>query len=282
MIIDAHHHFWAIGNPWCNWPTPDLEAIHRDFGADELRPLLKENCVTHTVLVQAAPDADETRQLLRIADSVRYIAGVIGWVDLEHPNEAKRQIIEFCANPCFKGVRPMLQDLGDRNWILRSEYRPILDHISRRNLTFDALIRADQLAAINQLAGEHPNLSIVIDHAAKPSIAENAFRSWADDLAKCGQRANVFCKLSGLVTEARGTDNTSDFLPYINHILDCFGPGRVMWGSDWPVLNLASTYEDWLAICQRSLSYLGADDQAAVFGATAAQFYLLDTGYTDV
>ncbi|MEM6415886.1 MAG: amidohydrolase family protein [Pseudomonadota bacterium] len=275
MIIDAHHHFWSLDAQWCHWPTPDLAGIYQDFGPDSLSPILRNSGVDRTVLVQAAPDIRETNALLAIADNTPFVGGVVGWVPLEKPLEAAEQLEGFSLNSQFKGVRAMLQDMDAREWILNEALEPALNILVARSFTFDALILPDQLPYIANLAKRLPNLKIVIDHGAKPNIAERSYDQWKEDISAFRYFDNVFCKLSGLMTEAKNNDGADALRPISNHLINCFGADRLMWGSDWPVLNLASSYEDWLAICRRLTNHLSSSAKDAIFGGTAAAFYHL-------
>ncbi|WP_200866533.1 amidohydrolase family protein [Sphingobium sp. C100] len=271
-MIDAHQHFWALANPFTAWPTPDLAAIHRDFAPDDLRPLLAQAGVTGTILVQAAPDVDETRFLLGLADAHDFVKGVVGWIDFEAV-DALDQLRQLASNPWLKGLRPMIQSIEEPGWVLRSEFDPIFQEMIAQGLRFDALVRAHQIGDIASLAGRYPALPIVLDHGGKPDIVGEAVAGWAADIGRLARHANAHCKLSGLWTEAGDDISPQAIGPYADHLLAAFGVQRLMWGSDWPVVELAGRYGDWLAQARRLLAGLDEAGLAAVFGGNATRFY---------
>ena len=272
MTVDAHHHLWRLDRGHYGWITPELEAIRRDFLPPDLAPLLAEAGVRRTVLVQAAPAEQDTDFMLEIADAVPMVGAVVGWTDLR-ASDAPRRLEARAQRAKFRGVRPMLQDDGDASWIVEGSAAPALEALERLGLSFDALVRTPQLPVVAALADRRPHLPIVVDHAAKPPIASGDLGFWRALIADTARRPNVWCKLSGLLTEA-GSQTTDEALaPVVEHLLAVFGPERLMWGSDWPVLNLASGYSDWLAKARRLVP---AEAHGAVFEATAARFYRLD------
>lgn len=272
MKIDAHQHFWTLSNVFTDWPTPDLATIYRDYGAPDLAPLLKACGIDGTILVQAAANEEETRHLLSIADHNEWVLGVVGWIDFESAS-ALGSLAAFASHPRFKGVRPMLQGIEQPEWILRDAFAPVFRQLARSGLTFDGLVRASQISELATLARRHPDLRIVLDHAGKPDIAHGQFADWAQQIAAFAAAPNAYCKLSGLWTEA-GSDHTdARIAPYVGVLLQQFGPDRLMWGSDWQVLELAGHYADWTEQCRRLLTSIGSAGQQAVFGNTAARFY---------
>ena len=277
MRIDAHQHFWSLENPWTEWPTPDLGEIYRDFGTDDLAPLLEQTGVSQTVLVQAAPHADETRDMLKRAAGWDRVGGVVGWVDFADPAGARGDLDSFTADPLFVGVRPMLQAIDDDAWILGTPQREVLGDLERRRLTFDALIQPRHLTAMAEIADRHPDLQIIIDHAAKPDIRSRKIDEWAQGMRRLAQSENVAVKLSGLLTEAAPGDGGEALEPYVAVLLETFGPARMMWGSDWPVINLVSDYVAWAETVDRMIRGLPEDDRAAVWGGTARRIYRLKT-----
>ena len=275
---DAHHHLWRLDRGDYGWLTPALAPIYRDFGLADLKPLLAGAGIEATVLVQAAPTVAETEYLLRIArDSEGLVRGVVGWVDLAAPN-AIPTLVRLARKSTLKSIRPMLQDLPDPEWILREDVGRTISALPRLGLRFDALVKAPQLSALLRLVERHPDLRIVIDHGGKPAIAAGEWEPWAHRIAALARNARVECKLSGLVTEA-GPDWTAETLrPYVDHLLGCFGPRRLLWGSDWPVVNLAGGYRRWFDATDELLSDLPADDREAILGGNAWRFYGLDQG----
>ncbi|MGA3399238.1 MAG: amidohydrolase family protein [Acetobacteraceae bacterium] len=281
MRVDAHHHVWRLERGDYHWLTPNL-PIHRDYGLQDLRPLLRDGCpgaldpgVTATVLVQAAPTEAETRFLLQVArDSDGLVRGVVGWADLAAA-DAPARIASLASDALLKGLRPMLHDIPDKEWILRPDAQPALAEIAARGLVFDALIRPPHLPVVLELARCHPTLRIVIDHGAKPAIAAGGMQPWAVDIARVARETQAVCKLSGLVTEAAPDWRVADLQPYVEHLLETFGPQRLMWGSDWPVVDLAGGYLRWRDATLRLLRHLPDAARDAVLGGTAATVYRL-------
>jgi len=277
MRVDAHHHVWHLDRGDYGWlePTHELSKIYRDFALDDLRPLLDEAGIEATVLVQAAPTLPETRYLLEVARASRgLVRGVVGWVDLA-ATDAITLLSELAADSLLKSVRPMLQDLNDSQWILRPEVQASLFTFPGLGLRFDALVKPRELGALRAMLQRHPDLPVVIDHCAKPGIRSRAWQPWADEMAAIAAETTACCKLSGLVTEAGSDWSIEALQPYVEHVLDCFGPDRVMWGSDWPVVTLAATYKDWDSASRALLAGLSRDEQNAILGGNAQRFYAL-------
>jgi len=275
LRIDAHQHYWSLAHRDYGWleDTTALHPIYRDFGPEDLAPLLDSAGIDATVLVQAAPSEAETWRLLALATQpASRVRAVVGWADLAAP-DAPARIHRLAQEPLLKGLRPMLQDIPDPAWILDARLRPAIDTMAELGLRLDLLIKPQQLDAALAFARAHPSLRMVIDHAAKPVIAQSAFEPWATQMARFAAETPVCCKLSGLATEAGAGWDASVLRPYVDHLLRHFGPERLMWGSDWPVLNLAGDYLQWHAVADQSLAALSATDQARIRGANAAAFY---------
>ena len=271
--VDSHHHVWRVARGDYDWLTPDM-PIYRDFTLADLRPHLAD--ITATVLVQAAPTDGETAFMLTVArDSQDLVRGVVGWMDLAAADAVAR-VAALASEPLLKGLRPMLQDIADTDWILHPAVQPALNAMAQHGLRFDALIEPRHLPAMLSLVLRHPDLPIVIDHAAKPAIAQGAFEPWATDIARLARETNATCKLSGLVTEAASNWHRNDLRRTVDHLIDCFGPARLMWGSDWPVVELAGGYARWRAATDYLLAGLDATSRDAVLGGTATMFYGLD------
>ena len=275
MLVDAHQHFWRLADRHGAWPPPDLAAIYRDFFPPDLAPLLAQHGVARTVLVQSMPNEDDTRFMLGLAHAHPFIGGVVGWTDLKAP-DAPRRIAALAADPLLKGLRPMLQDLDDDDWIDDPALAPAVAAMLRHGLSFDALVLPRHLPALLAFAQRHPILPIVIDHGAKPLIAAGVQEPWRADIARLAALPQVCCKLSGLVTEAGADWDVDRLRPYVDHLLASFGPRRLIWGSDWPVLTLAADYARWLAACAALLDGLAEADRQAVFGLNAQRFYRID------
>ncbi|SMP16205.1 amidohydrolase family protein [Shimia sagamensis] len=252
MKIDAHQHFWKLARGDYSWLTPDLQPLYRDFGPKDLRPLLETAGVDGTIAVQAADTEAETEYLLALADEHDWIFGVVGWTDLEAA-DAPEKIERMAQHPKLVGFRPMIQDIKDDAWMLKDNLRPALEAMALHNLTFDALVMPRHLGHLLTFLEKNPNLRIVIDHGAKPAIRDGHFDTWATDMTRIAQSSEVFCKLSGLTTEAGPEWALDDLSPYIERVLQAFTPARILFGSDWPVLNLASSYGAWLAIVQNAV-----------------------------
>lgn len=270
--IDAHQHFWQLNRGDYHWLTQDLEVLYRDFLPEDLTELSARYGVTMGVLVQAAPTVAETQFLLELAQNHEGIVAVIGWVDFESV-DAVSQLRYLANNQFFKGVRPMLQGIEQVDWILNPDFDPVFRALIDLDLSFDALITSAHLPVMLELLRRYPTLRVVVDHGAKPNIAQREYGAWFDGLRSLAEFPTVYCKLSGLQTEAAINDGYPELVPYMDALLKLFGCERLMWGSDWPVINLATDYHQWLSISEKWISQLGADQQHAIWQATAAQFY---------
>jgi L-fuconolactonase len=278
--VDAHHHVWRVSRGDYAWLTPDV-PIYRDYTLDDLRPLLGD--ITATVLVQAAPTEAETAFMLDVArNSSGLVRGVVGWTDF-YRNDAPERIAAMAAVPLLKGLRPMLQDIAETDWILREQVQPAIQAVIDAGLRFDALVQPRHLPVVAKLCAGHPSLRLVIDHGAKPRIANRDWQPWADDISRVAHDTRVLCKLSGLVTEAGPEWRIDDLRRYVDHLLVCFGPDRLMWGSDWPVVNLGGGHTRWREASLALISKLTADEQNAILGGTALKFYDLSASVpTDI
>ena len=277
MHIDAHQHFWDLSRPfdyaWLD--APELAAIRRDFLPEHLSPLLNAAGVDGCVAVQTQHDVAETRWLLDLADAHPFIAGVVGWVDLtEHG--CGDQLDEFTPHPKFVGVRHVVQDEPDDDWVVRPDVLRGLRELERRGLPFDLLFFPRHLKHAATLARTLPGLPLVIDHLGKPPIAAGELDAWAADLRAAAAFDTVSCKLSGMVTEADWNAWTpADLRPYVEVALDAFGPDRCLYGSDWPVCVTAGSYGRVHAALVEVLDSLGVtgDDRAGLLGGTAVRVY---------
>jgi L-fuconolactonase len=275
MRIDAHQHFWRIASRAGAWPPPALAKIHRDFEPEDLAPLLASHGIDGTVLVQSLPSAEDTLYMLALADRTPFVRAVVGWTDLKAA-DAPSHIATLARHPKLKGLRPMLQDLPDDGWITDPALAPAIAAMLEHGLALDALVLPRHLPALYKFAQRYPALPVVIDHAAKPPIAVGDAGRWRDDLARLATLANVHCKLSGLVTEAAPAWANADLQPYASHVLEVFGARRVIWGSDWPVLNLAADYHRWLETSEELLAGFDEISRQRVFGLNARAFYRID------
>lgn len=268
-MIDAHFHIWQLARGDYGWLTPAQGAIFRDVTLDDWRNVSRPCGITGGILVQAAPTAAETTFLLQQARGAADVLGVVGWVDMLAP-DVVAQIKALAAETKLKGLRPMLQDIADPDWILQDVLHAAFIATLKAGLTFDALVKPVHLPRILKLAQRYPALRIVIDHGGKPDIGGGQWSDWARDMQQLAQQPQVFCKLSGLWTEAAPGAATIVLDPYVRHILSCFGAAKTVWGSDWPVLERAGGYADW----QQSVhEMLAPPDRSAVFDSVARRAY---------
>jgi L-fuconolactonase len=274
--IDAHQHFWLLADRQGQWPPAELQAIYRDFLPADLEPLRQHAGVDGTVLVQSMPSEDDTRWMLSLADRHDFIWGVVGWVDMKAAEAAER-IAALAAHPRLKGLRPMLQDLPDDAWIADVAVDGAARAMVRHGLVFDALVLPRHLPALHCFAERHPELRIVIDHGAKPPIAAGEIEPWRSDMARLAAMPNVCCKVSGLLTEAAPQAGAEALRPFVQALWELFGPERLLWGSDWPVLRLAGDYAAWLAMSQALFDAidpaLSEASRGGLFGGNAMRLY---------
>ena len=278
QIIDAHCHFWNPARGDYGWLAngPDsLAPLRRVFAPDDLAQL---NGAAKVVAVQAADTLAETQYLLDLAAQHSQIAGVVGWVDLT-ADHAAADIAALAQNPAFKGIRPMLQDIADTDWIMTAPRSDAIAAVQQYGLRFDALVQTRHLFVMDAFAARWPNLPIVIDHCAKPVMRAGAAPEgeWRAGMAALAAHPQVMCKLSGLLTELSPMpENAAQVLrPVVDYVIDLFGPNRVMWGSDWPVLTLAAPYQGWADMTQELLAHLDDAARRAIMGQNAARFYAI-------
>jgi L-fuconolactonase len=276
VIIDAHQHFWDVSRTDYGWLRPDNVRLYRNYLPPDLAPLLADNEVDATVLVQAAPSEAETRYLFQLAHAHSVVAGVVGWADFESPGSDERitKLVEDGQDK-LKGLRPMIQDIPDADWVLRMELDGAFHSMSRHRLVFEALVRPSHLDALRQRLLRHPDLRVVLDHAGKPNIEHQEFELWARGIERLARDTAVSVKLSGILTEAGAHGSFEDLRPYIEHIFREFGSERIIWGSDWPVLNLASSYTDWLTMAREWIQLLAPESESAILADNAARMYRL-------
>ncbi|WP_309678335.1 amidohydrolase family protein [Polaromonas sp.] len=278
MSIDAHFHCWQLARGDYGWLNPAIEPalapIYRDVSVNDWRAESAPLGVSGGVLVQAAPTEAETHFLLAQADAHPQVLGVVGWVDWLAA-DAPARIEALARHPRLKGLRPMLQDIADPAWILQPLLAPALQAMSDAGLVLDALVKSAHLPHLLTLAGRYPDLRLVIDHAAKPDIAAAEWQPWADGMARLAAETGAMCKLSGLLTEAGPAPAPAAVRRWAAHVLASFGAARVLWGSDWPVLELVSTYPLWWRETQYLLAGFSAQEQAAILEENARQIYRL-------
>jgi L-fuconolactonase len=274
--IDAHCHFWnpARGDySWLMAGPASLDPLRRVFAPTDLAAL---NAGARVVAVQAADSTAETEYLLQLAAQNPQIVGVVGWVNLASV-DAAGDISRLAKNPLLRGVRPMLQDIADSRWILAAPKDDGIRALIAHGLCFDALVQTRHLAPLAEFARRWPDLPIVIDHCAKPVMTGDLAQDYTQGMAALAAQPHVMCKLSGLLTElpAGHDDALSALRPVVDLVLNLFGPNRVMWGSDWPVLTLAASYQDWADMTDDLLAGVSSTDRADIMGQTATKFYRL-------
>lgn len=276
MIVDSHQHFWQVGRFDYPWMTPEVEVLCRDYLPPALAPVLDRNGVAKTILVQASNSLAETRWLLKLSEQHSFIAGVVGWVDLTADGFAD-QLDEFAAHPRFKGVRHLVESEPQDDWLVQPIVLKNLRTLAGRGGTYDLLVHTRHLKYALTVADSCPDLRLVVDHLAKPPIARGEIEDWARGLRELASYPNVWCKLSGLVTEADWKSwQVEDMKPYVDLALELFGPERMMFGSDWPVCLLAGTYDRVLEAAQSVLATLSEEDRRKIFAANAIDFYRID------
>ena len=282
MRIDSHQHYWEPRRGDYDWMPKDNPILYRRYRPADLEPNLERNGIDGTVVVQAAESVHETEYLLGIADASDSVLAVVGWVDFENPAD-RRQLERLSRHPKLAGVRPLIQDIPDVDWMLRDDvqwaYRAIIDV----DLTFDALGFPRHLDNFLTIFRRYPDLRVVIDHCMKPQIRDHRdqprlFDEWAAKMSRFAGETSAYCKLSGLVTESSGNWTVEDLRPFADHVLSAFGAERVMWGSDWPVCRNRATYDAWWEASQALTGHLDEAARAAIFGGTAARFYRIETG----
>ena len=269
--VDSHQHFWRLDRGDYGWLTPALSPIYRDCLPEHLAPQIARAGVGTTILVQAAATVAETRFMLGLAGEHVFIAGVVGWVDFESANAADT-IAKLAADPKLVGLRPMIQDIPDPDWMLDTGLAPAFEAMLDHGLVFDALVLPKHLPALLELTARYPDLAMVLDHGAKPPIASGDFAGWKRDISTLANATSMVCKLSGLVTEA-GSADPNKLAPAVNHLLESFGPKRMMWGSDWPVCELVCSYDEWRATTDILLARISVTEREQIYSGTARATY---------
>jgi L-fuconolactonase len=276
MIIDTHQHLWDLDRVAYPWLVPEFGPIARSYVPAELEPQLARAGVTHTVLVQAANSYADTEYMLEQAAMHPYMVGVVGWVPLLYPDVADRALARYSANPLFVGMRHLIHNEADGRWLLQDRVIEGLKLLSDRKLTFDVVATThEHLACIPTLGERVPGLKMVIDHLGQPPIQSRSLGQWGEDIRIAAQNPNVFAKISGLGT-ASGMPDTwraEDIRPYLDYVLDRFGPDRCMTGGDWPVCVLGGGYEKAWNVYRQAYEALGAEVQQRLLSGTAISFY---------
>ena len=275
MIVDSHHHFWDVGKLDYPWMPRGEGVLRRNYLPAHLAPILERNGVSRTVLVQANQTPAEAGFLLDLAEATDFVAGAVVWVDLTSPDVGK-VLDDLGRRPKLVGVRHQVHDEPDDAWLIRDDVVRGLEELGRRGLTYDLLLRPQHIKYVAPLVERVPDLRMVVDHIAKPLIASGVIEPWATDMASVAAIPGLYCKVSGMVTEADHSRWTADDLkPYVSHVVELFGYGRLMWGSDWPACLRAATYHQVLRATRNAVGPISGADKARLMGQNAADFYRL-------
>lgn len=275
MIVDSHHHFWKYDPEQYKWIGDRMAAIRRDFLPGDLKAAIAEAGVDGVVSVQARQSLEETTWLLAFADEHDFIRGVVGWAPLTEPT-IDAELERLAPNAKLKAIRHVVQGEPDRRFLLRDDFNRGVSLLAEHDLAYDILIRHEHLPVTLEFVDRHPEHRLVVDHIAKPDIAANTLEPWRTHMLELGRREHVYCKVSGMVTEADLDHWTEDQMqPYLDTVLEAFGPERLMFGSDWPVCLAATTYKDWFDLVARFAAKLSDDERARLMGGTAIEAYKL-------
>lgn len=276
MRIDAHQHYWKLDRDDYGWLTPAMPVLYRDYLPEHLRPHLEKHRIDATIVVQAAQTLEETDYLLDLAEQSHTIAGVVGWLDLFDP-AYRKQYERFAKHPKFVGFRVMIQEMPDARAVLEPAFVEALRYFADRDVPVDLLVVSHQLEPVVELLDRVPGLRGVIDHIAKPRIADGSLEPWKTQMESIARHPNIYCKLSGMVTEADHANwHVEHFTAYIKHAVRIFGYDRIMFGSDWPVCLLAGSYDQVVGLLAQCMPELTQEPvQAKLFGLNAKEFYKL-------
>jgi L-fuconolactonase len=276
-VVDSHHHFWTIGSRDYPWMA-GLKPLMRTFSPADMRPLLREAGIEYTVLVQTVADVQETREFMQIADHTDFVAGVVGWVSLTDPDidATLRALKDRPDGTYLVGIRHQVHDEADPNFLARGAVQRGIEAIGAAGLVYDLLLKPPFIDAAVSCAASLPDVRFVIDHIAKPEIAGNGFDRWARKMVPFAEMPHVYCKLSGMVTEANWATWTPETLkPYVQQVMEWFGEDRVMFGSDWPVCTLAGSYQQVIDALREALGPLSPEAESKIFGGNAIDWYRL-------
>lgn len=272
MYVDSHQHFWKLSRGDYSWMSSEYKPLYKDFFPADLEPLIKQKNISKTIIVQAADTVAETEFTLKLAEDTDFVAGVVGWVDLENSNT--KEILDRLSESKFlKGIRPMIHDIENDAWMLNDNLKENLHYLANKNLTFDALVRPQHLQYLIKFVQKYDFLPIVIDHIAKPKILNSEIDQWKNDMKILSSFDNVFCKFSGILTEVGEDYSKSQIEPYIDFILNLFSPNKIMWGSDWPVLTMAENYSNWFDLAMECCNNFSDSEKNMIFANTAKKFY---------
>lgn len=279
LKIDSHQHFWNYDPVKHSWINEDMAVIRKDFLPLELASVLAENEVNGCVAVQAEHTEEENNFLLQQAADYDFIKGVVGWVDLQSPSVEQR-LEHYSQFPEFKGIRHILQGEKQRDLMLQPDFVRGIGALQKFNMTYDLLIFPDQLPFAIKLVSMFPGINFVLNHMSKPDIKHQEINKWKTDIALIAHHENVYCKISGLVTEAAASWKPSDFNPYIDAVVSAFGIKRIMFGSDWPVCLTAASYEQAIRIVDDYFNNFSMSEKQLFFGVNASNFYRLTSDFS--
>jgi L-fucono-1,5-lactonase len=272
--IDCHMHFWtlALEPHYSLWMSPDLKTLYGDYLPRDAQPLMAANGVQGVVLVSAASSLHETGYLMGLADSQDFIRGVVAWIEMLAPN-AVEELRGWARFRKLKSIRPYLQDLPEDDWILKPELEPAIRTMLDLGLRFDALIKPRHILNAVKFIERYPTLPVIVDHMAKPAIRDNGFEPWRRDMEQFRDLKHVHCKMSGILTEDGPNWSPDRLRPYFEAIIDIFGPDRLVFGSDWPVVNLVADYSGWIDALSQAIAGLTRADQQKIWADNGERFY---------
>jgi L-fuconolactonase len=272
-FIDAHHHLWRYRDPGQPWMTEEMNRLRRDIGLEDLRKVAMPSGITGTVVIEVERTAEETRWLASMAASDDLILGVVGWAHLTDPS-VFAELEQLAELPKLRGVRHPIHDEPDPNFVLREDFNRGIAALHALGLTYDLLIFEDHLPQTITFVDRHPNQIFILDHIGKPRICDASITDWRSNLLELARRPNVYCKLSGVVTEAKWDRWTPQMIaPYFDTVLEAFGPRRLMFGSDWPIVTLASTYGRWFNTVRSAIASLSTSEQQSILWRSATEAY---------
>ncbi len=277
MKIDAHQHFWLYNRTEYGWIDDRMQVIKRNFLPGDIKPELTKNGMSGSVVVQARQSIEETRWLLKLAGQNDFIKGVVGWVDLTSENELKCQLDEFSNSKKFVGVRHVVHDEPEDNFMLRDDFLKGISQLKTYNLTYDLLLFPKHLPVAETVVLMFPEQKFILDHISKPLIKDQIISPWKEDLLRFAEHPNAWCKLSGMVTEADWKNHKpEDFYPYLDIVFEAFGTSRLMTGSDWPVCLLAEEYKNVIGIVKGYISKMSDEIREKILGMNCIDFYGLN------
>ena len=275
MIIDSHHHFWKYDPIEYDWIDDSMKIIRKDFLPENLKTTIQEAGVDGVISVQARQSVEETDWLIGMAQQNDFIKGVVGWLPLIQ-DDMEVYLEKYAGEKALKGVRHVIQGEPDPEFILRKDFNRGISLLKKYSLVYDILIVERQLPNTIRFVDQHPNQVFVLDHIAKPLIGRKVLSPWKENIMELAKRENVNCKISGMVTEADYQEWTpSQLHPYFEVILEAFGPARLLFGSDWPVCLVATSYKNWMELLLKSISQLSESEKAKIMGGNAVRIYQL-------